>query len=91
MRLTEDGHMVCEMDSVFEIQYRRLNEETSIPEPTLIRASETDRKIWKFYPACSFACRQLMEKEQWPDLKEIEIIPTIKLVADDSKRSKANY
>ena len=86
MKLTEDGHEVSEMDSVFEIQYRRLNEETSIPEPTLIRAIDTDRKIWKFYPACAFACSRLMVKEEWPDLKEIEIIPTIKLIADDSRR-----
>lgn len=86
MKLTEDGHMVSEMDSVFEIQYRRLNEETSIPEPTLIRASDTEMKIWKYYPACAFACRRLMEKPEWPDLKEPDVIPTIKLIADDSKR-----
>lgn len=80
MKLTEDGHMVLEMDSVFEIQYRRLNEETSIPEPTMIRASDTDGKIWKYFPACAFACRKLMEKAEWPDLKEPDVIPTIKLI-----------
>lgn len=77
--------MVADTDTAFEIQYRRLNEETSIAEPTMIRAYDTDRKIWKFWGGCAFACRKINDKPKYEPLTEP--IPTIKLVADDSKRS----
>ncbi len=84
MRLTEDGHVVEPDRLVFEILYRRLNQEISLAEPTCIMASETDRPIWKTYESCAFACRKINDKPRWEPLTEP--IPTIKLVADDSKR-----
>ena len=83
MRLTEDGHMVDELDSVFEIQYRRLNEEVSIAEPTWIIAHETDRRIWKHRMACAIECLKINNTPRWEPLTQE--IPTIKLIADDSK------
>jgi hypothetical protein len=89
MRLTEDGHAVPPDRLVFEILYRRLNQEISLAEPTCVMVSDTDRPIWKTYEACAFVCRKINDTPRWQPLTQT--IPTIKLVADDSKRSKANH
>lgn len=80
MRHTQDSHIAHETDSVFEIQYRRYNAETSLAEPTMIMCSDTSGKIWKFYGACDFACRKINEANKYPSLAEP--LPTIKMIAE---------
>jgi len=56
---TEDYQFVCGTDSVFEIQYRRLNAETSIAEPTTVMANDAPGKIWKNWKGCKSECDRL--------------------------------
>jgi hypothetical protein len=74
MMHTEDFQFVCPTDSVFEIQYRRLNAETSIAEPTLIMAETAPGKIWKNWKGCKKECDRLNGLPYVPESNTIKIV-----------------
>jgi len=67
---TQDGHNVTDNHSVFEITYRRYNDETSLAEPTMIRADEGPNRIWYSYANCKKVCDKINLKLKYPDLKD---------------------
>jgi len=76
MRLTEDHQYVLPYDSVYEIQWRRYNEEISLAEPTLLMAETAPGKIWKFWNGCKAECDRLNNS-----LTEKEEVVTVKMIA----------
>lgn len=73
---TEDHQFVTLYESVYEVQYRRYNEETSLAEPTLVHAELAPGKIWKYWNGCKKECDRLNNS-----LTEKEELQTVKMIA----------
>lgn len=78
MKLTEDGHIVSELDLGYEIAYHWLNAETSLAEALQVTAKDTQGKIWKDIVKCERACL-LINAGNKPVY--IGYAPTIKMIA----------
>lgn len=73
---TEDFQFVTPYESVYEVQYRRYNAETSLAEPALVHAQLAPGKIWKFWNGCKAECDRLNNS-----LTEKEEVVTVKMIA----------
>lgn len=74
MILTEDHQFVLPHDSVYEVQYRRYNAETSLAEPTYINAESTNGKVWKFWNGCKKECDRLNSLPEKPFENTVKMI-----------------
>lgn len=77
MTPTEDHQYALPHDSVYEIQWRRYNEEISVAEPALIMAETAPGKIWAFWNGCKKECDRLNNS-----LTEKEKLQTVKMIAE---------
>ena len=61
VRPTADGYFCCSSTSVWEIQFRYLNAEISIAEPTLMNAGNVPltSAIWMHIEGCQLKCAEL--------------------------------